>query len=62
MKSTPLKLLAVAAALSFVGVAFGNSRGDSREQALAEVRGYKEWARVALQPAVVPVDFASAGG
>jgi len=58
MKSTPLKLLAVAAALSFVGVAFGNSR----EQALAEVRGYKEWARVTLKPVAVPIDLASAAG
>jgi len=60
MQRTPLKLLAVAAALSFVGAALGNSRGDSREQALAEVRGYKDWARVTLKP--VPVDFPSAGG
>ena len=58
MKRTPLKLLAVAAALSFVGVAFGNSR----EQALAAVRGYKEWARVTLKPLAVPVALASAGG
>ena len=60
MKRTPLKLLAAAAGLSFVGVAFGNSRGDTREQALAEVRGYKDWTRVTLKP--VPVDFPLAGG
>ncbi len=58
MKRTPLKLLAVAAALSFVGVALGNSR----EGALAEVRGYKDWTRVNLKPVAVPLDLASVGG
>ncbi len=58
MKRAPLKLLAVVAALSFVGVALGNSR----EQALAEVKGYKDWARVTLKPLTVPLDAASLGG
>jgi hypothetical protein len=62
MKRAPLKLLAVVAALSFVGVALGNSRGNSREQALAEVKGYKDWTRVTLKPLTVPLDAASLGG
>lgn len=60
MKRTPLKLLAAAAALSFVGAALGNPRGDSKPGALAEVAGYKSWARVT--PAPLPVSFALAGG
>ncbi|HLM56997.1 MAG TPA: hypothetical protein VK422_12840 [Pyrinomonadaceae bacterium] len=60
MRRTPLKLFAVAAALAFVGAAFGNPRDDSKRQALAEVAGYKDWSRVTVKP--VPVNLASVGG
>ena len=60
MKRTPLKLLAVAAALTFVGAAFGNSGDGPKQQALAEVAGYKDWSRVTVKP--IPVNLASAGG
>ena len=50
MRSTPLKLFAVAASLAFVGAAFGNSRDDSKQRALAEVAGYKDWSRVTVKP------------
>lgn len=60
MRKTPLKLFAVAAALSLVGAASGNSRDDSKQRALAEVAGYKEWSRVTVKP--IPVNFESFGG
>lgn len=60
MRRTPLKLLAVAAALSFVGAALGNPPDDSKQRALAEVAGYKEWSRVTVKP--IPVNSESFGG
>ncbi|HEV2864580.1 MAG TPA: hypothetical protein VGX48_26515 [Pyrinomonadaceae bacterium] len=60
MRSTPLKLFACAAALTFVGAAFGNSRDDSKQRAVAEVAGYKGWSRVTVR--AVPFDLSSLGG
>ena len=60
MRRTPLKLLAAAAALTFVGAAFGNPRDDSKQQALAEVAGYRDWSRVTVKP--IAVNIASAMG
>ncbi len=60
MRSTPFKLFAVAAALSLAGAALGNSPRDSKQKALAEVAGYKSWARVTPEP--VQSDSFLAGG
>ncbi len=60
MRSTPLKLLAVAAALSLAGAALGNPLGDAGGGAVAEVSAYKSWARVTLKP--VAISVASVGG
>ena len=50
VRSTPLKLLAAAAALSLAGAAAGSSRDDSKRRALDEVASYKGWARVTPTP------------
>ena len=60
MRSTPLKMFAVAAALTFGAAAFGNPRDDSKRQAVAEVEGYKDWPRVTVKP--IAVSVASAMG
>ncbi len=60
MRSTPLKIFAVLGALCLAGAALGNSRDDAKQRALAEVAGYKTWARVTPDP--LPVNFALAGG
>lgn len=60
MRSTPLKLFAVLGALCLAGAAFGNSRDGAKRMALAEVAGYKSWARVTPTP--LPVNFALAAG
>ncbi len=66
MRKTPVQILAMAVALSFVGAVAAAARNSSdkpsEKKILEELAGYRGWTRVNAEPMRVPPNSASAGG
>ncbi len=60
MRLTPLKIFAAAVVLSAVGIVAGSSRAAG-DKTLAQLAGYRGWARVTPEPVSVNANAALGG-